>query len=121
MLTLTCIYQWVRGRYRPIDQDFHGPIGVTKTNGTGVGFEPRFETNIFKIVVFQVFALTVFAKESLLSSILAEIFEEGLAEQQVSVTNKLIFNPISTHLFYLGRNSLSDFLSIFNPFILFRW
>jgi len=37
-----------------------------------------------KLFIFFVFALTVFAKESLLSSILAEIFEEGLAEQQVS-------------------------------------
>jgi len=77
----------IGGRCRSIDRDFYGPIGVTKANGTVVGFVPRFKTNIFKIVAFQAFALTVFARESdesVLRSILAVLRSENSAEEKVS-------------------------------------
>jgi len=79
---------------------------------------------MMKLFIFLVFALIVFARESLLSSevldIISQLTEERSAEATVDgfVTAWLIFFPFSIHLFYLARNSVTGFLSIFNPFIL---
>jgi len=83
------------GRCQQIELDYHGVTGVTKKQ-FGVGVVPRFQANHFIIVSFQVFALTVFARESRVSSIhnprenslsylLANLIKEHLAaEEQVA-------------------------------------
>merc|ERR1740124_1836724 len=102
---------------------------------------------MMKLFIFFVFALTVFARESRLSSEVSDIFSEVMEEHSAEfeaavgahgrwccgkwqasrrcpckascpyrgancygVTASLIFFPFSTHLFYLARNSVTDFL-----------
>jgi len=44
---------------------------------------------MMKLFIFLVFALTVFARESLLSSKIRELVEESLAEHEFGVTDSL--------------------------------